>query len=106
MIFLKPSREFLKKRANKNKSITDWDYFIQKRNQVTRLKNKLKQEYFDNLLSEDANWLKQLWKTTSVKRLVTKDDKEDTCRKDIANHFITYFFAKITKIYPKIFLPK
>ena len=43
------------RRANKSKSIIDWDNFIKKpKNQVTKLKNKLKQEYLNNLLSEDA----------------------------------------------------
>ena len=96
-------REFLNKRANKSRSIIDWDYFIQKRNQVTRLKNKLKQEYFNNLLSEDAKRPKQLWKTlktlvpggksstTSITRLVTKDGEEVTCPKDIADHFNKFF---------------
>ena len=75
-------RDFLMRRANKSKSIIDWDNFVKKRNQVTKLKNKLKQEYFNNLLSQDAKRPKQLWKalktlvpggkslTTSVKRLV------------------------------------
>ena len=88
------------RRANKSKSIIDWDNFIKKRNQVTKLKNKLKQEYFNNLLSEDAKRPKQLWKalktlvpagkssTTSVKRLeVTEDGEEVTCPKGIADHF-------------------
>ena len=55
-------RDFLMTRANKSKSIINWDNFIKKRNQVTKLKNKLKQEYFNNLLSEDAKRPKQLWK--------------------------------------------
>ena len=64
---------------------------------MTKLKNKLKQEYFNNLLSEDAKRPKQLWKTlktlvpggksstTSVKRLVTEDGEEVTCPKGIAD---------------------
>ena len=70
---------------------------------MTKLKNKLKQEYFNNLLSEDAKRPKQLWKTlktlvpggksstTSVKRLVTEDGEEVTCPKGIADHFNNFF---------------
>ena len=61
-------RNFLMRRANKSKSTIDWDNFIKKRNQVTKLKNKLKQEYFNNLLSENAKRPKQLWK--ALKTLV------------------------------------
>ena len=96
-------RDFLMRRANKSKSIIDWDNFVKKRNQVTKLKNKLKQEYFNNLLSEDAKRPKQLWKalktlvpggkssTTSVKRLVTEDVEEVTCPSGIAYHFNKFF---------------
>ena len=38
-------RDFLMRRANKSKSTIDWDNFIKKRNKVTKLKNKLKQEF-------------------------------------------------------------
>ena len=91
------------RRANKSKSTIDWDNFIKKRNQVTKLKNKLKQEYFNNLLSENAKRPKQLWKAlktlvpggkssaTSVKRLVTEDGEEVTCPKGIADHFNKLF---------------
>ena len=70
---------------------------------MTKLKNKLKQEYFNNLFSEDAKRPKQLWKalktlvpggkssTTSVKRLVTEDSEEVTCPKGIADHFNKFF---------------
>ena len=76
-------REFLMRRANKSKSVIDWDNFIKKRNQVTKVEKQThKQEYLNILLSEDAKRPKQLWKalktlvpggkssTTSVKRLV------------------------------------
>ena len=70
---------------------------------MTKLKNKLKQEYFNNLLSQDAKRPKQLWKalktlvpggkssTTSLKRLVTEDGEEVTCLKGIADHFNNFF---------------
>ena len=61
------------------------------------MKNKLKKEYFSNLLSEDAKRSKQLWKTsktlvpggstTSVNKLVTEDGEEVTCPKGMADHF-------------------
>ena len=72
---------------------------------MTKLKNKLKQEYFNNLLSEDAKRPKQLWKalktlvpggkssTTSVKRLVTEDGEEVICPKGIADRFNKFFCA-------------
>ena len=70
---------------------------------MTKLKNKLKQEYFNNLLSQDAKRLKQLWKalttlvpgrknlTTSVKKLVTEDGEEVSFPKGIADHFNNFF---------------
>ena len=70
---------------------------------MTNLKNKFKQEYFNNLLSEDAKRPKQLWKAlktlvpggkssaNSVKRLVTEDGEEVTCPKGIADHFNKFF---------------
>ena len=94
-------RNFLMRRANKSKSTIDWDNFIKKRNQVTKLKNKLKQN--NNLLSENAKRPKLLWKAlktlvpggkssaTSVKRLVTEDGEEVTCPKGIADHFNKFF---------------
>ena len=112
-------RNFLMRRANKSKSTIDCDNFIKKRNQVTKLKNKLKQEYFNHLLSENAKRTKQLWKAsktlvpggkssaTSVKRLVTEDSEEVTCPKGIADHFNKFFLASkfssdTTKINPPV----
>ena len=87
------------RKANKTRSIIDWEKSIKKKIQVTKLKNKLKQEYFNNLLSEDAKPPEQLWKTlktlvpggktstTSVKRLVTEDGEKVTRPKVIVEHF-------------------
>ena len=61
--------------------------------------NKLKQEYFNHLLSNDAKWPKECWKPlktlvlngkntkTSVKSLVT----DVTSQKGIAEHFNKFF---------------
>ena len=95
-------RDFLKKRASKSKTITDWQIFKLKRNQVTRMKNKLKQEYFNSLLAEQSKRPKDLWKTlkqlvpgkntksTGIKRLVS-DGEDITCPKGIADHFNEFF---------------
>ena len=72
----------------------NWNNFSQKRNQVSNMKHKLKQDYFNNLLINDAKRPKQLWKTlktlvpgknttTSVKRLVTEDGTYVTSPKGI-----------------------
>ena len=77
-------RNYFKKKANQTKSIIDWNNFTQKRNQVNNMKNTLKQDYFNTLLTDNAKRPKQLWKTlktlvpngknttTSVKRLELK----------------------------------
>ena len=92
-------RNYFKKKANQTKSIIDWNNFTQKRNQVNNMKNTLKQDYFNTLLTDNAKRPKQLWKTlktlvpngknttTSVKRLVTEDGIDVTCPKGIADHF-------------------
>ena len=43
-------RDFLCKKAKKTKSILDWEDFKQKRNHVNRLKNRLKNEYYNEVL--------------------------------------------------------
>ena len=96
-------RNYFKKKANQTKSIIDWNNFTQKRNQVNNMKNTLKQDYFNTLLTDNAKRPKQLWKTlktlvpngknttTSVKRLVTEDGIDVTCPKGIADHFNNFF---------------
>ena len=95
-------RNYFKKKANQTKSIIDWNNFTQKRNQVNNMKNTLKQNYFNTLLTDNAKRPKQLWKTlktlvpngkntTSVKRLVTEDGIDVTCPKGIADHFNNFF---------------
>ena len=96
-------RDYLLKKAKQNKSITDWESFTKKRNQVNRKKNKLKQEYFNEILTENEKRPKALWKTlktlvpngktgtTSIKRLVKDDGTEITCPKGIADHFNNFF---------------
>ena len=96
-------RNYFKKKANQTKSIIDWNSFTQKRNQVNNMKNTLKQDYFNTLLTDNAKRPKQLWKTlktlvpngknttTSVKRLVTEDGIDVTCPKGIADHFNNFF---------------
>ena len=96
-------RNYFKKKANQSKSIIDWNNFTQKRNQVNNMKNTLKQDYFNTLLTDNAKRPKQLWKTlktlvpngknttTSVKRLVTEDGIDVTCPKGIADHFNNFF---------------
>ena len=97
-------RNYFKKKANqKTKSIIDWNNFTQKSNQVNNMKNTLKQDYFNTLLTDNAKRPKQLWKTlktlapngknttTSVKRLVTEDGIDVTCPKGIADHFNNFF---------------
>ena len=105
MICCKPSKKgtILRKKANQTKSIIDWNNFTQKRNQVNNMKNTLKQDYFNTLLTDNAKRPKQLWKTlktlvpngknttTSVKRLVTEDGIDVTCPKGIADHFNNFF---------------
>ncbi len=95
-------RDFLRKTANKSKSITDWEKFTQKRNQVNRMNFTLKRDFFNNLLTEDAKRPKKLWNTlkklvpdgkatnTNVKRLVV-DGEEVTDPKGIADHFNKFF---------------
>ena len=56
-------RDFLCKKAKKTKSILDWEAFEQKRNHVNRLKNTLKNEYYNEVLQQQQNTPKQLWKT-------------------------------------------
>ena len=96
-------RNYFKKKANQTKSIIDWNNFTQKRNQVNNMKNTLKQDYFNTLLTDNAKRPKQLWKTlktlvpngknttTSVKRLITEDGIDVTCPKGIADHFNNFF---------------
>ena len=96
-------RNYFKKKANQTKYIIDWNNFTQKRNQVNNMKNTLKQDYFNTLLTDNAKRPKQLWKTlktlvpngknttTSVKRLVTEDGIDVTCPKGIADHFNNFF---------------
>ena len=47
-------RNYFKKKANQTKSIIDWNNFTQKRNQVNNMKNTLKQDYFNTLLTDNA----------------------------------------------------
>ena len=74
----------------------DWNNFTQKRSQVSNLKNTLEQNYFNTLLTGDAERPTQLWKTlktlvpngnntttTVVLRLVTEDDIDVTCPESI-----------------------
>ena len=94
---------YFKKKANQTKSIIDWNNFTQKRNQVNNMKNTLKQDYFNTLLTDNAKRLKQLWKTlktlvpngiytrTSVRRLVPEDGTDVTCPKGIADHLNNFF---------------
>ena len=96
-------RNFLLKQAKKSKSIKDWHTFTQKRNQVIKMKNKLKQSHYNETLSQHEKRPKQLWKIlksmvpnknnkdASIKRLVQDDGSEITCPKGIADHFNKFF---------------
>ena len=60
--------------------------------------NKLKQEYFNNLFSENAKRPKQLWKALKTlvpggksSATITEDGEEVTCPKGIADHFNKFF---------------
>ena len=47
-------RNYFKKKANQTKFFIDWNNFTQKRNQVINMKNTLKQDYFNTLLTDDT----------------------------------------------------
>ena len=48
-------RNYFKKKSNQTKSIIDWNNFTQKRNQVNNMKNTLKQDYFNTLLTAQGS---------------------------------------------------
>ena len=64
----------------KIKSINDCSKFTQKRNKVNNIKHKLMQEYFSNLLINDAKRPNQLWNT--LKTLVPNGKNTTTSEKD------------------------
>ncbi|XP_057295887.1 uncharacterized protein LOC130624320 [Hydractinia symbiolongicarpus] len=106
-------RDFLKRKASKTKSIIDWEAFKQKRNQVIGLKNRLKNEYYNDVLQDFQKRPKQLWKTikklvpdksgntTSIKRVVQNDGTETSHPKEISNTFNSFFVSVGAKLASK-----
>ena len=83
-------------KATKTKSILDWEAFKQKKNHVNRLKNRLKNEYYDEVLQQQQNRPEQLLETlkqlipgksgnvTSIKRVTLNDGSKTTHLKEMS----------------------
>ena len=91
----------------------NWEAFKQKRNHVNRLKNRLENEYYNEVLQQQQNRPKQLWKTlkqlvpgksgnvTSIKRVTLNDGSETTHPKEISNTFSSFFVSVSAKLASK-----
>lgn len=94
-------RDFLKKKASKTKLIADWDKFKFKRNQVNKMKERLKGHHYGNKINEDASDPKRLWKTLkelvpdkenkNVPSSISKNDMEINDPKGVSNSFNSFF---------------
>ena len=83
-------RDYLQKIASRSKYENDWLNFKQQRNFVVNLKNRLKKQYFQNVIDESKDDSKKLWKT--LNSIIPNDKKSNT-----TTHFITHEGKEITE---------
>ena len=102
-------RDYLKKIASRSKDENDWLNFKQQRNFVVNLKNRLKKQYFQNVIDESKDDSKKLWKTlnslipndkksNTTTHFITHDGKEITDKKQIAETFNKFFSTVGSKL--------
>ena len=102
-------RDYLKKTASRTKSENDWFSFKQQRNFVINLKNRLKKQHFQNLINENSDNSKKLWKTlnslipndkksNTTPNFLTDDGVEITDKKQISETFNKFFSSIGTKL--------
>ena len=95
-------RDYLRKSASKSKNENDWVKFKQQRNHVINLKNRLKKQYFQNVIDENKDDSKKLWKTlnslipndkksNTIPHFITDEGKEISDKKQIAETFNKFF---------------
>ena len=107
-------RDYLKKVASRSKTEEDWVRFKQQRNFVINLKNRLKKQYFQNLIDENSDNSKKLWKTLNslipndkrcniIPHFLTDNGKEISNKKEIAETFNKFFStigSKLASAFP------
>ena len=102
-------RDYLKKVASRSKNEDDWVKFKQQRNYVINLKNRLKKQHFQNVIDENSDNSKKLWKTlnslipndkrcNTVPHFLTDNGKEITDKKEIAETFNKFFSTVGSKL--------
>ena len=102
-------RDYLKKIASRSKNEDDWVNFKQQRNFVINLKNRLKKQYFQNVIDENKDDSKKLWKTlnslipndkksNTTPHFITNEGKEITDKKQIAEAFNKFFSTVGSKL--------
>ena len=106
-------RDYLKKTASRTKSESDWLNFKKQQNFVINLKNRLKKEHFQNLIDENSDNSKKLWKTlnslipndnrsNTTPNFLTDEGVEITDKKQIVETF-NKFFSSIGKKLASVF---
>ena len=107
-------RDYLKKVASRSKNEMDWQNFKQQRNFVINLKNRLKNQYFQNKIDDNKDNSKKLWKTlntlipndkksNNITHFLTDEGKEISDKKEIAETFNRFFStvgSKLASVFP------